>query len=81
MHKNPAKHLTGIDPVMARLIKNIDLHQLKPERNRFKALVEMIISQQLSNSAASSITKRFRALFPGKIFLLRKMFLRFLYLN
>ncbi len=68
MRKNPAEHLAGIDPVMARLIKNIDLRQLKPERNRFKALVEAIISQQLSNSAASSISKRFRAFFPGKTF-------------
>jgi DNA-3-methyladenine glycosylase II len=68
MRKNPAKHLAGIDPVMARLIKKIDLRPLRPERNRFKALVEAIISQQLSNSVASSITNRFRALSPGKIF-------------
>lgn len=68
MRKNPAKHLAGIDPVMARLVEKIDLRPLRPERNRFRALAEAIISQQLSTSAASSITKRFRALFPGKVF-------------
>ncbi len=53
---------------MARLVEKINLRPLRPERNRFRALVEAIISQQLSNSAASSITNRFRALFPGKAF-------------
>lgn len=68
MRKNPAKHLAGIDPVMARLIEKIVLRPLQSERNRFRALVETIISQQLSNSAASSIINRFQALSPGKIF-------------
>ena len=59
------KHLRSVDPRLASLI---DQYQLKPQRrlprSHFEALVEAIVSQQLSVKASDTIFARFVALFP-----------------
>ena len=66
---SPAKHLSNIDPVMARLIARFGAPELEPRRlPPFQALAQAIIHQQLSGAAAGTILKRFRALFTGKTF-------------
>lgn len=57
------------DPVLKKAIGRVP--PIKPSwttRNRFRALVEAIISQQLSDKAATAIIKKFRGLFPGVSF-------------
>lgn len=49
---------------MAKLAAKISLPPLKLHRNHFQALTQAIISQQLSDKAATAILKRFQALFP-----------------
>lgn len=62
-------HLRSVDPKLAKVI---DQYQLKPQRRlprtHFEALVEAIISQQLSVKASDTIFGRFVALFPKQKF-------------
>lgn len=59
-------HLTEADPILARVINSTDeLPTFEPHTNYYQALVESIISQQLSVKATASIEKRFYALFDG----------------
>ncbi|MCB9448735.1 MAG: DNA-3-methyladenine glycosylase 2 family protein [Flavobacteriales bacterium] len=51
------KHLSGQDPVMARLITEIGPCALK-KRDPYRALLGSIVSQQLSTKAADTIWKR-----------------------
>lgn len=63
------KHLSAVDPVLAQLIKQSKLPPQKVlRRSRFEALVEAIVSQQLSVKAADTIFFRFVALFPNQKF-------------
>jgi DNA-3-methyladenine glycosylase II len=58
------KHLSQVDPVMARLIARIGPVGLKARRlPPFQSLVQAIIYQQLSGKAAETILGRFQALF------------------
>lgn len=61
----PEQHLRSVDQKLAKII---DRYPLKPQkrlpRSHFEALVEAIISQQLSVKAADTIFARFVALFP-----------------
>jgi DNA-3-methyladenine glycosylase II len=59
--------LSGLDPVLAEIIRETKLFRLK-KLPHFERLVRAIISQQLSTKAADTIAKRFIALFPGKKF-------------
>ena len=59
------KYLQKSDPVLAKIIAQVNLPQRKRSRNHFRALVESIISQQLSVKASDTIFKRFVKLFPG----------------
>lgn len=62
-------HLASVDPVLAELIKKYKLPPQKIlRRSRFEALVEAIISQQLSVKAADTIFFCFVALFPNSKF-------------
>jgi DNA-3-methyladenine glycosylase II len=65
MKVSAEKHLRSVDPKFASLI---DKYQLKPQkrlpRTHFEALVEAIVSQQLSVKASDTIFARFVALFP-----------------
>jgi DNA-3-methyladenine glycosylase II len=64
------KHLSTVDPVMARLIRELGKCELKPETRRspFQSLVQAVAHQQLNGTAANTILTRFRKLFPGRAF-------------
>jgi DNA-3-methyladenine glycosylase II len=61
-------HLTGVDPVMARIIEQVGPYDATYRRERFPALARAIIFQQLAGNAARAILKRFIALYPGRKF-------------
>jgi len=52
------RHLRRADPVMRHVIRRAGPFTLKPHRNRFRALVFSIVSQQISSKAAASIRVR-----------------------
>jgi DNA-3-methyladenine glycosylase II len=63
------RHLTKVDPVLGAAIKRIPQPQIKRRRaNHFRALVQSIIAQQLSDKVADVLILRFRKLFPGRAF-------------
>jgi DNA-3-methyladenine glycosylase II len=64
--KKAADHLSKHDPVLAPLIKQAGLPAIKPHRNYYWELIDSIISQQLSVKAASTIERRFQALFDSE---------------
>lgn len=57
-------YLAHRDYVLAPIITQSGLPKLKPHKNYYWALVDSIISQQLSVKAAHTIESRFRALYP-----------------
>ncbi|HEY1348844.1 MAG TPA: DNA-3-methyladenine glycosylase [Ktedonobacteraceae bacterium] len=61
-------YLSTVDPVMKAVIARISLCTLKPDPDIFCALVDAIISQQISVKAADAIMARVRAALPaGKV--------------
>jgi len=64
------RQLAAIDPVMARLIREIGPCRLEPETwcSPFQSLVQAVAHQQLHGAAATTILTRFKKLFPGKRF-------------
>lgn len=61
-------YLSAIDPVMGNAIELVGPCTLQPDPDIFEALVDAIISQQISVKAADAIVARLRALLPdGKI--------------
>ena len=60
-------HLSNIDPVMRTTIEQIGPCTLKPDPDIFNALVDAIISQQISVKAADAIVARVRAALPDGI--------------
>ncbi len=58
------EHLRAHDPILAQLITGDTRPNFTPHTQYYQALVESIISQQLSVKASASIEKRFLALFP-----------------
>lgn len=61
------RHLSMVDPVMRRLIREVGPCTLKPRirRSPFESLARAIAYQQLHDKAAERILGRFIALFPG----------------
>ena len=51
------------DRRLSKVIDKIGNYEIKITRNRYESLVEAIITQQLSGSAAKSISTRFRSLY------------------
>ena len=64
------KHLSAVDPVMARIILEIGPCRLEPEPGRppFQSLVQAVAHQQLNGTAANTILSRFKKLFPKRKF-------------
>ncbi len=61
-------HLSAIDPVMHTVIERVGPCTLQPDPDTFTALVDAIISQQISVKAADAIMARVKAALPeGKI--------------
>ena len=63
--KRGAEHLASVDPVLATIISAAPLPTFSPHKNYYQALVESIISQQLSVKAAATISNRFKELFTS----------------
>ncbi|HEX7570568.1 MAG TPA: DNA-3-methyladenine glycosylase 2 family protein [Verrucomicrobiae bacterium] len=63
-------HLAAVDPVMARLIREVGLCKLEhePWRSPFQSLVQAVAHQQLNGTAANTILTRFKKLFPKRRF-------------
>jgi DNA-3-methyladenine glycosylase II len=64
------KHLAQRDAVMRRLIRTHGPCGLTPKRSRspFQSLATAIAHQQLNGTAANTILRRFKKLFPGRRF-------------
>jgi DNA-3-methyladenine glycosylase II len=64
------KHLSKLDPVLRRLIREHGKCCLVPEKRRspFQSLVQAVAHQQLNGTAANTILTRFKKLFPGRKF-------------
>ncbi|MFG0335317.1 MAG: DNA-3-methyladenine glycosylase family protein [Maioricimonas sp. JB049] len=61
-------HLKTADPVIGSVIDAVGPFRLKRQRARFRSLVRAIIAQQISTSAARTITARLTsALKPGQL--------------
>ncbi|MEI7534213.1 MAG: DNA-3-methyladenine glycosylase 2 family protein [Verrucomicrobiae bacterium] len=70
MNAAAQKHLSAVDPVMARLIREIGPCRLEhePWRSPFQSLVQAVAHQQLNGTAANTILTRFKKLFPKRRF-------------
>lgn len=70
MNAAALKHLSTVDPVMRKLIREIGACKLEPESRRspFQSLVLAVAHQQLHANAARNILNRFKKLFPGRKF-------------
>lgn len=60
-----AAHLSDKDPVMADVIAHVGRCTLETNANIFEALVDAIVSQQISVKAADAIMARLRTATPG----------------
>ncbi len=61
---NACAHLASVDPIMASAIERVGPCTLQPDPDIFQALVDAIISQQISVKAADAIMGRVRAALP-----------------
>jgi DNA-3-methyladenine glycosylase II len=52
------RHIRRRDPIMRDVIRKAGPFTMRPNRNRFRALVSSILSQQISGKAAASIKAR-----------------------
>jgi len=70
MNAAALNHLSTVDPVMGKLIREIGACKLVPETRRspFQSLVQAVAHQQLNGTAANTILTRFIKLFPGRKF-------------
>ena len=70
MNKAALKHLSAVDPVMRKLIRQVGKCELSPETKRspFQSLVQAVAHQQLNGTAANTILTRFKKLFPVRKF-------------
>jgi DNA-3-methyladenine glycosylase II len=70
MNATALKHLSAVDPVMRKLIREVGACKLEPEMRRppFQSLVQAVAHQQLNGTAANTILTRFKKLFPRRKF-------------
>jgi DNA-3-methyladenine glycosylase II len=70
MNAAALKHLSAVDPVMARIIREVGPCKLEhePWRSPFQSLVQAVAHQQLNGTAANTILTRFKKLFPQRRF-------------
>ncbi len=66
MYEDVISYLEKSDPVLKKIIVRIGDCKLQPVKNYFAALLESIVSQQLSVKASATIFRRFLELYPGK---------------
>src|SRR6516225_6023085 len=65
-YRDAVAHLTACHPALARIITRVGPCTLKPERDLFAALVNTVISQQISVRAADTIDGRLEEACGGK---------------
>jgi DNA-3-methyladenine glycosylase II len=65
--KKAVEYLRQKDPVLAKVIEAQEKLRFAPEGEMFQSLVESILAQQLAGAAASAITGRVKALYPGEV--------------
>jgi DNA-3-methyladenine glycosylase II len=65
--KKACRHLSKHDETLKPIIKKYGYCNLQPKSKYFNALIESIISQQLSGASAKSIINKFKGHFKGKI--------------
>ncbi len=70
MHADAERHLSKVDRVLARVIRDVGPCRLRPRRDcpPYQSLVQAVTHQQLNGTAAQTILNRFIALFPGATF-------------
>src|SRR5882672_3865990 len=68
VYEEAAAYLGAHDLVLAPVIASAGPSTMRPHHNYYEALVDSIISQQLSVKAAATIEKRFCALFGSDKF-------------
>jgi len=61
-----AKHLRGVDPVLAKVIDRVGICQMSPRKDYFVALCRAIYGQQVSTRVAQVLFDRFTALCPNQ---------------
>ena len=66
MSSNEAIRFLKKDPKFSVIIKQVGEYNVKITKNRYQSLIEAIIAQQLSGSAAESILKKFKKLYKTK---------------
>ena len=64
MSKKIINHLKKVDPILATVISQVPPFERRQDADFYRALVESIVSQQLSIKAADTIFARFLKLFP-----------------
>src|SRR5919201_1670640 len=67
LYRDAVAHLTACHPALARVIARVGPCTLKPKRDLFSALVNTVISQQISVRAADTIAARLEAAVGGKL--------------
>ena len=60
-------YLSAIDPIMADAIQRVGSCTLVPNPDIFEALIDAIISQQISVKAADTMVARLRHAAPGEV--------------
>ena len=63
--ENPIEHLSK-DRKLAKIIAKIGNYEIRVTKNKYESLIEAIITQQLSGSAARSISTKFRSLYETR---------------
>jgi DNA-3-methyladenine glycosylase II len=66
-------YLSEVDPVMRTAIERVGPCTLQPNPNTFEALIDAIISQQISVKAADAIVARLRAAIPDGLITLESL--------
>ncbi len=59
------RHLAGVDPALRRVIDQVGVYRIRYRDDRFLALVEAIVAQQVSVGAARAILKRLLDRYPN----------------
>lgn len=60
------QHLYHVDPILSKVISQVEIPQRQPTHDYFFNLVDAIISQQLSMKSANTILTRFKKLFKNQ---------------
>jgi DNA-3-methyladenine glycosylase II len=60
-------HLMKVDPVLRRIIRRVGVYRIRYRRDKFCALVEAIINQQISVGAARATYRRVLDLYPDTL--------------